>query len=153
MTKIKKLAFAMLIMVFASCDDDSFSDKGLVLLSPTKGELALNKYLPGDSLSLEMIYKGKEQVLWMFINCMGEVFVPENTNGIEHKEYTYNLWYFGSRIEQVVINEPFTLSWVIPEDWNSKVDSPLFSLIDRYIEFSVFTENHILDYEYKMSID
>jgi hypothetical protein len=141
----------VLLLCFNSCKNDDFKDKGLTLLSPTAAEFKTNTYQIGDSLSLTAIYQGSEDVIYVYITARGNVLVPENSNGDGYHAYTYPEYFFSRHYFHIKKNEPFTLKWLIKDNWSPKSINPLFESESRKLFVRVVTDNHILDYQYELS--
>lgn len=142
----------ILTLIFIACKEE-FADKGLVLLEPNAKAIGEVSFVSDDSIKLEMMYKGMEPVLYISVRTLGEVFVPENANNDGFHEYSYQTDFFWTRHYHIENNQPFTLSWALPQDWSPQDINPLIVQLSRTLLIRVVTENHILDYQYELSAE
>lgn len=86
-----------------------------------------------------MMYRGSEPILYVSLDS----FSSTNMSNFERMRR-----YWWSNHFPLVNNEPFLLSWVVPDNWN-KLDEEE-EILSRILEIQAVTENHILKYEYQL---
>ncbi|MFT6865723.1 MAG: hypothetical protein ACJA08_000548 [Cyclobacteriaceae bacterium] len=149
---MEKKLVAVLIILISSLDSckEEFEDKGLVLINPTSKDIRDYSFALSDSIRLEIMYRGKEPIVYLSIRAFETVVIPENANGDGLPQYNLQNQFFWTTHYHIISNQPVTLSWPLPKNWRTKAKYSELAQISRTLLIRVVTENHILDYSYPL---
>jgi hypothetical protein len=140
---MKLFICASMLMFMISCDKDDFDDKGLILIQPTAVELSNLNLSVGDTLHLEFMYSGNEQILYSHWYGIGE-YTFQSSNNLTTKTYWWNNYF------PMANNTPYLYTQVVPESWIEYQDDPELIKINKYLTVKMVTDNHTLDYKYAL---
>jgi formate-dependent nitrite reductase cytochrome c552 subunit len=125
----------LLFLGLVGCDEHESNSEKLVFINPTIAELQKINFNPGDTLTLELMHSGNENVLLLNYSCFLEYYKGTQKQQLE-------FWY--GHFDTVPNNESFYFQTVIPDNWSNEHESVTGT---KHFKLHMVTDNELLYYD------
>jgi hypothetical protein len=110
-----------------------------VFINPSLTEIQNIDFHIGDTVDFEVMYDGKDPVLYMSFDMSIEATLEKQSPNQE--------LFWHKRVYPITNNEPFIVSFVVPDNWKDDI----YGINDtKYFQIHVTTDFHLLDYKYAL---